>query len=279
MNPAQQEWLDGLICERLSATEANDSLRLDFENERVESLVDFIAGPDTFEKDKGGDIAVYVIKERDEIIAFFSLQCGNIFEKVIKDEDMRFYELFQAFSKGRITPQDYEELMNYQAVHNLSDEKMKLEAEKIELRIREVGAKKSDDALFEQSDNVNLVHRIYPAIEVVHFCRNDNYSGHFSSLFPGQRLGQVLFMRVIVPELRKIRSAIGCKFIYLFAVTNERDNKLVAHYTDNYGFRADPGYGVSKALHESGCLFMAQSIDQLFSFARSFDPSAPELAD
>lgn len=279
MNSAQRAWLDGLVCERLAADDVNDDLRLDFENDRVESLADFIAAPDTFDKDIGGDIAVYVIKDAGVIIAFFSLQCGNIFEKVIKDEDWRFYELYQLFSKGKLTPDEYAELLNYQAVHNLSDEKMKHEAEKIELRIWEVGAKKNDEAQFEQSDNVNLVHRIYPAIEIVHFCRNDNYYGLFSDLFPGQRLGQVLFMCVIVPELRKIRRGIGCRYIYLFAVTNERDNKLVSHYTDNYGFRADTGYGVSKSLHESGCLFMAQPLDGLFARAASFDPAAPELAD
>lgn len=269
LTPEQKAWLDSLICQRLSADDNNDNYRLNFENDE-DSIANFIADPKTFENDKNGNIAVYVIREKEQIVAYFTLQCGMIFEKVISEEDKRFFELYQKVKDDTIADDERKELLIYQASHNFSQKELDNEAHKIEQKIIDVRPKKKDDAKNEPERDVKIVHSTHPSIEIVHFGKNSNYEGSFNELFPNERMGEVLFMNKIVPTIRNVIDVVGAKFVYLFAVTNERDNKLVAHYNSKFGFKSNPGYGVNKSLNASGCQFMAQSLTDLFELAANY---------
>ncbi len=269
LTPEQEAWLDSLICQRLSADDNNDKYRLNFEND-VESISNFIAEPETFNLDKRGDVAVYIIREQEQIIAYFTLQCGVIFEKVISEENKRFFELYQNEKKHSITEPDKDELLRFQASNNFSQKDMDNLANKIDQMLKDVLAKKNDDAKNEPERDVKIVHSTHPSIEIVHFGKNSNYEGSFNELFPNERMGAVLFMNKIVPIIRNVIDVVGAKFVYLFAVTNERDNKLVAHYNSKLGFKSNPGYGVNKSLNASGCQFMAQPLSDLFELAANY---------
>ena len=278
MTPDQEQWIESLVCERISADEQNDTLRLAFENSKLEYLSDYIARPDLMELDLNGDQAIYVIKDDRQLLAFFTLQCGNVFARVIKEEDKEFYDLFKA--KPNLTKAQQEKLNNYQALHDLSDLEMKRRIDEIEAKIERLRPKKNDEAKYETGEDVTLVSDTFPGIEIVYLCKNESYQGNFADLFPDTRLGVVLFMCKIVPILKQIHGLIGCKFVYLFAATNERDEKLIAHYSDNFGFKPNPGYGVNKSLHVSGCVFMAQQLTDLFHRAKEFEPnSTPPIDD
>ena len=266
----QNAWLDALVCQRLSADENNDTLRLEFKNDAVESLMDFIGHHDTLTKDASGEIAVYVVKENGKIIAFFSPQCGMIYEKIVSEEDLNIYRLFKEYSDSGGKGVKDERLRMYQALNNMSDSELSRRMMDIETRLHDVAPKKNDEQRSGESDDVTLVRKTVPAIEVVHLCRAEDYEGDFYNLFPGKRLGTVLFMAKAVKIISDVTKLVGCKYVYLFAVTDERDNKLVAHYQDYFGFRPNPGYGVNKGLKASGCLFMAQSVAELMERAKEY---------
>lgn len=270
----QNAWLDALVCQRLSADGSNDTLRLEFKNDAVESLMDFIGHHDTFTKDASGEIAVYVVKENGKIIAFFSLQCGMIYEKIVSEEDLELCRMFKEYLDSGENKVKDEKLRRYQALNNMSDAELARRMMGIETRLHDVAPKKNDEQRSGESDDVTLVSKTVPAIEVVHLCRAEDYAGDFYNLFPGKRLGTVLFMAKAVKIINDVTKFVGCKYVYLFAVTDERDNKLVAHYQDDFGFRPNPGYGVNKSLKASGCLFMAQSITELRERAKEYLPKS-----
>lgn len=268
----QNAWLHALVCERISADEINDTLRLDFKNDKVESMMDFIGAHDTFTKDATGEIAVYVIKENGKIIAFFSLQCGMIYEKIISDEDLKIYEIYKAYKeRGEGAVMD-SELRLYQAAKTMDDAELAHRMMEIETRLNDVTPKKNDDRRSGETGDVTLVHKTVPAIEVVHICRAEDYDGDFYRLFPEQRLGAVLFMAKAVKIILDVKDLVGCKYVYLFAVTDDRDNRLVAHYSEDFGFSVNPGFGVNKSLKASGCLFMAQTVADLKDRAQEYLP-------
>ena len=95
----QQELLDSLVCERLSSR--NENLRLVgcFCNARNDKLEHILKG-EVCEEDEAGNIAYYLIKNKDgRILFYFSLKCGMLYDKYSEGEKLhKLYELSRYFS-------------------------------------------------------------------------------------------------------------------------------------------------------------------------------------
>lgn len=96
----QMRMLDSLVVERLRDNrEANALLVRSFENKMNPTLVKVITTDYAFDKDEEGKAAYYVVKtQAGELLLYFSLKCGELFEKL----DMEKMQLASRLTKRRV---------------------------------------------------------------------------------------------------------------------------------------------------------------------------------
>ena len=77
----QLNWLDGLSCVRLKSDDTHLREVENFVSCKNSGLQEMIQG-NAFKEDEKGNTAFYIIKSRcGEILAYFSLKCGLLFDK------------------------------------------------------------------------------------------------------------------------------------------------------------------------------------------------------
>lgn len=87
INEEQKVILDSLIVERLKDNPINISLVNSFKNAKNPTLQKVITTKYAFDKDKENSIAYYVVKTpENDILLYFSLKCGELFEKLDMDK-------------------------------------------------------------------------------------------------------------------------------------------------------------------------------------------------
>lgn len=85
----QERILDNLVCERLSKSKENESLIQSFENKRGSSLVSYFKKYG-LEEDRDGKTIYYIIKTKEkEVLMFFSLKCGALFEPLQDENEIK----------------------------------------------------------------------------------------------------------------------------------------------------------------------------------------------
>ena len=96
----QREILESFSIERLSSSGINLRLVGDFSNPKSDSLTNKIQS-DAYEEDEIGSVAYYIIKNSaGGILFYFSLKCGQLYDKLIKEEQLRLINnLFKYFDQ------------------------------------------------------------------------------------------------------------------------------------------------------------------------------------
>lgn len=233
----QESFLSTLICERLNRNSNNIRDVEYFWNSKNERLVDTLQN-EAFEEDNKNTKAYYLVKDKIEgrILFFFSLQCGNLYDKFIESE--RYLSIKNAIS-----------YLNYKLRHeSLTESKEK----EIKYLIRTLGEKKGikKNQLFNMlnkepknriediisSDLYNVL-KTHPGIELVHFCANEEYRNWWKMYLENQKLGAVVFWLFIEPIISKVMELVGCEYIYLFAADKTIDEHLINYYRYYLKFR------------------------------------------
>lgn len=93
----QQKIIDDLRCERLSRNQDNIWLVEDFINRRNDSIAQTLRN-EAFREDEENIVAYYVVKDTsDNILFYFSLKCGQLYDDFIEGESLKmlnkFYQL------------------------------------------------------------------------------------------------------------------------------------------------------------------------------------------
>lgn len=84
----QQNILDELVCERLKDNPENSALIQDFENEKGVLIVDYLKQYG-LKEDSEGNTAFYIVKTKfKEILMFFSLKCGELFDPLFDESEV-----------------------------------------------------------------------------------------------------------------------------------------------------------------------------------------------
>lgn len=224
----QREILDNLRCVRL--TDLPNGMRLveSFSNPKNEVLVDFIQG-DAFEEDRNGKAACYIIIDHDEeILCYFALKTGLLYDEFQEWREYEKYKKINIILKDRIAKTNSEE-----AKVLLTENERKLKEAKDNLK-KIIG-------IIEAFPLHKQVDRSYPAIELSHFCVNEEYRKKWERYKLGDRnrLGITVFWNFIVDKAIQVSQLIGCEYLYLFAADNTPDHFLVNHYKGFMGFRED----------------------------------------
>ena len=166
------------VCERLSNNQVNKILINDVENKENPGLVNILKTT-AWQKDCLNETAYYIIKDRNNQIAFFfSLQTGCVFDS--KDTIERRANNIRILQQSIYARVDLDQGVNVQNATNFLKSAGTYELNIGQLRSllvqeQDCMQQKKTDISLEQNKSVYHVVNTYPSIELHIFCKNDNY--------------------------------------------------------------------------------------------------------
>ena len=268
----QKAFLSTFTCQRLTDDPENLKKIQRFHSYRGTGLV-YSLRNFAWEEDRCGSTAYYVIKnDQDQIVLFFSLKCGALFDpgyvKKFMDE---FDELRTMFSNWRQSLTGDEAAKQYmQELRSaLGDEEYLRRISTLESEYYQQMYKYKDiksDKRNEPNSMIIRVDQSHSAIELVEFCTNDRTKSCWNSFSQNQfekrrnTMGKVFFWWFIVPKMIEISRLIGCEYAYLFAADRDPDGDLVRYYEDALHFRKLQHLGTIKPYYDMNCFFMGRRL-------------------
>lgn len=254
----QKAVLAKLTCERLASDETNLRSIGCFQNNRNSCIVDTLLG-DAYGEDESGVIAYYLVKnDEGDILFFFSLKCGLLYDEFIEGEKLRIlHKLYDYLSKqvndGEIG--DTEKL----AIHSLL-EKTRTKKGIKKTDVAKILHKSQESIAIEKifDGGVKNVGKTFPGIEIVHFCANDACRDKWNAYGLNRKMGTVVFWHFLVPIVLQVMNHVGCEYLFLFAADLTEDEELITYYKTNMNFRDTVEHGAAKPLYDFACKFMYQ---------------------
>lgn len=261
----QQQILNSLVCERLSSNENNLRLVDTFCNVRNGSLEHTLKN-EAYEEDEAGNIAYYLIKDKDEnILFYFSIKCGILYDLFGEEEKLRkindlFHFLVELEKDPSSTKEDKETIASILESIRTRKGLVKKELSKIShIKKNQI----IEDLAKESEDNLKRVGKTFAGVEIVHFCANDNYRPFWEKLNIKQKMGTVVFWHFLIPKICELRKIVGCEYLFLFAADLTPDELLVNYYKSNLGFKDSNEYGTAIPLYDYACKFMHQELKDI----------------
>lgn len=261
----QQQILNSLVCERLSSNEKNLRLVDAFRNVRNGSLEHTLKN-EAYEEDEAGNIAYYLIKDKDEnILFYFSIKCGILYDLFGEEEKLRkindlFLFLVELEKDPSSTKEDKETIASILESIRTRKGLVKKELSKIShIKKNQI----IEDLAKESEDNLKRVGKTFAGVEIVHFCANDNYRPFWEKFNIKQKMGTVVFWHFLIPKICELRKIVGCEYLFLFAADLTPDELLVNYYKSNLGFRDSNEYGTAIPLYDYACKFMHQELKDI----------------
>lgn len=261
----QQQILNSLVCERLSSNENNLRLVDTFCNIRNGSLEHTLKN-EAYEEDEAGNIAYYLIKDKDEnILFYFSIKCGILYDLFGEEEKLRkindlFLFLVELEKNPSSTKEDKDTIASILESIRTRKGLVKKELSKIShIKKNQI----IEDLAKESEDNLKRVGKTFAGVEIVHFCANDNYRPSWEKLNIKQKMGTVVFWHFLIPKICELRKIVGCEYLFLFAADLTPDELLVNYYKSNLGFKDSNEYGTAIPLYDYACKFMHQELKDI----------------
>lgn len=270
--------LDSFSCERLTANEANEHLIQSFENKRNRGLADYLK-QNAWKEDKSNAIAFYLVKNVEgQILFFFSLKCGALFEHLDEEKLRQKVQYWEALKRILKDPKPEEES---QAMANLIMEKIRsgqdIPDEEIKRLIKDRFAEKnyiletlSQEKASETNEHIVRVSSTYSGIELVHFCINDAAKDRWKEYGFQRFPGEIVFWKFIVPIMESVQKSIGCQYAFLFAADLSEEGSLINYYNVTLHFEQPAHIGTSKPYYDFCCRFMCQEICKLLQLRDEF---------
>ncbi|MDE6844932.1 MAG: hypothetical protein K2J99_04090, partial [Lachnospiraceae bacterium] len=121
----------------------------------------------------------------------------------------------------------------------------------------------SEDRVVEDNKKIFRVLNTHPAIELVHFCTNDNVKRQWHTYGLGHTMGEVLYWKFIAPKFFQIQEVVGCEYAFLFAADLSEDGTLVNYYDVTLKFQKSLEVGTNKPFYDFCCDFMCQKVNNM----------------
>jgi hypothetical protein len=278
----QLDKLKTLTCERLSSNEENLYLVDSFMNARNEALSDVLKNKAN-EEDEKNLLAYYVVKDsKHNILFYFSLKCGMLYDRFIDGENLRNIVDFYKFLSNLINSSDIDETQK-KSIEEIQEQirtKKVLKKSQVLEKLKGEVAKAEIDKLFGD-DEQKTVGKTFSGIEIVHFCANDGYRAQWDKLGLGKKMGAVVFWQFIVPKIQDVLKIIGCEYVFLFAADLTPDEHLVNYYRTYMQFDESPEHGAAVPLYDLTCKMMCRKTKSLQNdkdeFFSHFNPDDDEI--
>jgi hypothetical protein len=265
----QQSLLDNFIVKR--AYEIDPSLLsamtgpiLNQKEDR--HIIDLFTSDQYLKDDYDGYLASFVIVSSEGLpMAFFSLRCGELFEKStlykIQLSHNAFVSIGMIMNNPSLPKEQYDEAIMH--IQKAMDEGLSIDD------FEELPAKKGsikEDELLEADKDITRVHKVHPAIEIKLFGINASASSYWNSLSlpEDKKMGETLFWTKVVDTIRQMMRLVGCEYVYLFAADNEAEGELVKYYRVRLNFGSDSKMSANKPRFDYKSQFLFQHVKQLF---------------
>ncbi len=267
----QKKILDDLVCERLSADVSNEALINTFVSKRGSSLVNYLK-EFGLKEEQDGKTAYYVIKTRqNEMLMFFSMKCGALFDALLDENEVqkdcqRLTILLQAMENAEGGGLREDEVNKILTKYQIGD---KISFEDIENIVAKKRWKKellirlASDKQTEDNNKILRVLSTRSAIELVHFCTNDNMKSKWNTYNMGHPMGETLFWKFIAPKFFDVQAIVGCEYAFLFAADLSEDGSLVNYYDVSLKFQKRLDVGTNKPFYDFCCDFMCQDVNDM----------------
>ena len=255
---AQKKILNSFTCERLTSDPANLALIQYFSSRRGGGLVDNLKRSG-WSADTKGTVAYYVVKNpQGQIVLFFSLKCGVLFDPKFVAEfmdhfkDTEVQKKWHAYLRG--------DPSTYRYFTAIRQEMGEQEFSRLIYDLQTYDWIKKDKRN-EPNPMIIRVQEGHSAIELVEFCANDRTKSCWKTYgMEPNRMGEVLFWWFIVPKMLEISQLIGCEYAFLFAADKTPDGFLVRYYEEAFHFRKMNHLGTVKPFYDMNCYFMGKRL-------------------
>jgi predicted house-cleaning noncanonical NTP pyrophosphatase (MazG superfamily) len=274
----QLKILESLQCQRLSSDCSNMYLVESFYNDINDTIAQTLKN-DAYKEDEENSVAYYVVKHpNDQILFFFSLKCGLLFDHFIKPE---LLDQLQKLAEGLNDISDDKTLTPEQR-RDITDVMEKIRANKGVTKedIHKLRQQKLDileELEKEFNADIARVGKTFSGIELVHFCSNSEADDSWGNFELPQLRGTIVFWYFVVPKVLEALKYVGCQYLFLFAADKSKDEKLVRYYEDQLNFKRPDELATAKPFYDFTCKFMCHKISSLErereEFFANFNPS------
>jgi hypothetical protein len=238
-----------------------------------EGIRNLFISEEYLQEDKNGYLASFVVLSPNNTpLIFFSLRCGELFEK-ISDKDYIVYEFYHNFisevNKGN-KDKAREILKNFTLKNpELSFEDFLEIGKRIGEKLK---TKKNDLKKFKDKESTNHVSNSYPAVELKLFGINESAKDYWNKLNLATeiKMGETLFWLKVVKTIEEMTKYVGCQYVYLFAADKEVEGKLVQYYKTRLGFESSTDLSANKPSFDTLCQFLFTKTDDLFKTRDEF---------
>ncbi len=268
----QRDILNNLTCERLCDDILNAELIQNFENRKGSLIVEYLKEKG-IQEDREGKTAFYIVKTKDnEVLMFFSLKCGELFDSLFDEEEtFENYEeyllIIQALKNADVDLGAQENAINHlkmiSKVKGIPIHKaLNKVLYKAKTKEKMLEAFKNEQE-YEGNENISRVNHTYPGIELVHFCTNERALAKWKSFEMNHPMGEVIFWEFIVPKFFEVQKLVGCEYAFLFAADLSEDRTLINYYNISLKFKLDVAIGANKPIYDFACAFMCQKLSEM----------------
>lgn len=252
--------LSTLRCERLSSHDANLRLIDDFYNVRNSNIVQTLQN-EAYGEDETGELAYYLVKDKDgDILFFFSLKCGALYDEFIEGDKLRelnrFYDYIKQMSVDESISE--EEKQVFGMLLETTRSKRGLKKQDVARILHKTKEVEAVEKMFDDNLKIKNVGKTYAGVELVHFCANDGKRDKWAGYGLHQKMGTVVFWNFVVPIVQDVMKHVGCEYLYLFAADMTEDEELVKYYKTNMNFRDSVSHNTAIPLYDFACKFMCQ---------------------
>ena len=274
--------MKSLDCQRLSSDKGNMYSVDDFSNVVNDDIAQTLRN-EAFSEDESNSIAYYVVKHPNgQILFFFSLKCGLLFDHFIKPELLeRLKKLSEELSDisddKTLTPQQKQDVMEVmekiRACKGVTKEDLhKLPQQKLDIL---------SELEKELNDDIARVGKTFSGIELVHFCSNNETDDLWENFELPQLRGTIIFWYFVVPQILNALKYVGCQYVFLFAADKSKEEKLVRYYENQLNFQRPEELATAKPFYDFTCKFMCHDVSTLErereEFFNNFNPSADSV--
>lgn len=233
-----------------------------FESTQNQNTLGIYFKENAWNEDLEGETRVYLVKDPEgKTAAFFSIKCGlvlkrNLYDKLDEDE-RQFVDMVVTAKRAN----DQETIQSY---YEYGDSEFDDIDRLFEIADRRCDTKNETDKM-QDADKTLKVEECFSAIELKHFCRNENYFCDKALRVP---LGFGIFWEVIVKKILDIVDDVGCKYIYIFAADHSKEpeiKRLVYYYKSAYKFYEcdEDDIIIIKPEYDRECYSLVQEIAKL----------------
>ena len=235
-------------------------------------IIELFTSDKHLQDDLDGHLASFVVVSPDGLpMVFFSLRCGELFEKSTQYKMMLSHNAYMAIERlmnnPSLTQEQYEEAMSH--IQKAMNEGLSIDD------FEELPSKKSsikEDELLEADKDITRVHKVYPSIEIKFWGINASARSYWKSLpLPeDKKMGETLFWTKVVETIRQMMYMVGCEYVYLFAADNEAEGELVKYYRVCLNFGSSSKMSANKPRFDYKSQFLFQRVKDLFAKQRYF---------